>query len=99
MNHYEPTQPNPDAIIRTLGDLQKELWRSINPDGSLKPDLIRTLLAHRRWDLAALAQAAICTLSYLHQVINREVHDRAVEDLIADRLGLRSSSDRIWGRG
>lgn len=86
-----------EAILSTAADVQKMVSYGINTDGSLKPEAIRALLKLRSINIRALAELHGYTDPQFHQVINREYADRAVQDVLAEALGL--PADRIWGRG
>jgi lambda repressor-like predicted transcriptional regulator len=75
------------------------LTDGINPDGSLSPEAIRALLKFKGLTISPIARATGFTDAQYHQVINREYRNETIEDSIAEALGLKSSSARIWGRG
>lgn len=88
--------PDVEAIMTMAADVQRMVAQGINPDGSLKPEAIRALLKLRGVNIRALAELHGYTDPQFHQVINRDYPDKAVQDLLADALGLPAV--RVWGR-
>ena len=86
------------SILATAANVQEMIAQGINPDGSLSPEAIRALLKFKGVDIRALAKATGYTDPQFHQVINREYRNEAIENAIAEALGLKASADRIWGR-
>ncbi len=84
------------AILSTSSAVQNMLASGINTDGSLKPEGIRALLKLKGITISSLASERGVSVEYMIQVINRQRGGRAVEDLIAEKLGL--PADQIWGR-
>ena len=84
------------AILSTSSAVQNMLASGINTDGSLKPEGIRALLKLKGITISALAAERGITVQYVLQVIDRQRGGRAVEDLIAEKLGL--PADQVWGR-
>lgn len=84
------------AILSTAAAVQNMLASGINTDGSLKPEGIRALLKLKDISISSIAAEHGVSLEYTIQVINRQRGGRAVEDLIAEKLGL--PSDQVWGR-
>lgn len=87
---------NLNDFLKSTQDVQFVMASGVNPDGSLKPQAIRALLKFMGVELRSLAASASYSDAYFHQVIDRHRKDLAVENLIAERLGL--DADRIWGR-
>lgn len=87
------------SILATAANLQQLISHGINPDGSLSPEAIRSLLKFKGIPIRTLAENNGFTDPQFHQVINREYRNEAIENAIAEALGLASSADRIWGRG
>lgn len=85
-----------EAIMATAADVQRLVAHGINVDGSLKPEAIRALLKLKGLNIRAMAELHGYTDPQFHQVINQEYNDHAVQDIIAENLGL--PADRIWGR-
>lgn len=92
-------QPHIPSILATAATLQQILTDGINPDGSLSPEAIRSLLKFKGIVIHSLVEANGFTDPQFHQVINREYRNEVIENIIARALGLESSADRIWGRG
>lgn len=87
------------SILATAATLQEMLTDGINPDGSLSPEAIRSLLKFKGLTISNIARSTGYTDAQYHQVINREYRNEIIENSIAEALGLKSSADRIWGRG
>lgn len=84
-----------DAVIKTVGEIQRKWSGKINTDGSLKPEGIRALLKLEGVDLKALAERNGFVDPWLHRVINRECPDPRVRRLIAEAIGI--PYECIWG--
>lgn len=84
------------AILSTASAVQNMLANGINTDGSLKPEGINALLKLKGITIRSLAVENGITPQSVIQVINRQRGGRAIEDLIAEKLGL--PADQVWGR-
>lgn len=90
-----PPQTNVQAIFRTAAAMQKRVADKINPDGSLKPEVIRSLITLEGINLRALAETHGFTDPCIHQVINREYPGLRVRRLLAEALEM--DYECIWG--
>jgi len=87
---------NIPSVLATASDVQQMISHGINPDGSLSPEAIRALLKLKGIQIRTLAELHGMADPILHQVINREFRNEAVENVIAEAL--RFNADRMWGR-
>ncbi len=84
------------AVVAMASGIQDLMADGINLDGSLKPAAIRALLKLKGKSIKILAESHGYSDAYFHQVIERVRRDMAVEDILADCIGLKA--DRMWGR-
>jgi lambda repressor-like predicted transcriptional regulator len=83
------------AVVKTSAEIQKIYAEGINPDGSLKPEAIRSLLKLKGINVKIFAETKGLVDPQIHQVINREYPDLRVRRLLADALGL--PYECVWG--
>jgi lambda repressor-like predicted transcriptional regulator len=83
------------AVVKTSAEIQKIYAEGINPDGSLKPEAIRSLLKLKGINVKIFAETNGLVDPQIHQVINREYPDLKVRRLLADAL--RLPYECVWG--
>jgi len=88
--------PNPEAYLTSAQDVQSIFAKGLRPDGSFKPETVLALLKFHKVNVTLFAETHDYSEAYFRQVINREKHNVAVENIIAERLGIEP--DRMWGR-
>jgi len=87
---------NAVAKAESITDLKWIMAEGVNPDGSLKPAVIRALCVKAGLIYNELAREMGCTGPYIHAVIDRRKRSIRIENAIALRLRLEPA--RIWGR-
>lgn len=86
------------AILASAQACQRVLFPHINPDGSLKPTLIRALLRLRGVAIGEVAKELEVSRQYVDQVIDRKRPDSRIRTYLAASLRMGLDRDQIWGR-
>jgi hypothetical protein len=82
--------------LETFLDLQRLFAGAINPDDSLNPSSIKTLIEQHRVSYKTLAASLNVSSTYAYSVIEDRKRNRRIRDAFATCVGV--DVDRMWGR-